>query len=88
MRPFVSQLSRYHGGAGRDYVRDGSIWSSAGVTTGIDLTLALIEEDCGRTVAMHVARVLVVYLRRMGVSRNTARCWPPKWSRRTMRSPS
>ena len=48
------------------YVRDGSIWSSAGVTTGIDLTLALIEEDCGRTVAMHVARVLVVYLRRMG----------------------
>ena len=48
------------------YVRDGLIWSSAGVTTGIDLTLALIEEDCGRTVAMHVARVLVVYLRRMG----------------------
>jgi transcriptional regulator GlxA family with amidase domain len=48
------------------YVRDGAIWSSAGVTTGIDLALALIEEDCGRTVAMHVARVLVVYLRRMG----------------------
>ena len=48
------------------YVRDGSIWSSAGVTTGIDLALALIEKDCGRTVAMHVARVLVVYLRRMG----------------------
>ena len=48
------------------YVRDGPIWSSAGVTTGIDLALALIEQDCGRTVAMHVARVLVVYLRRMG----------------------
>ena len=48
------------------YVRDGSIWSSAGVTTGIDLALALIEQDCGRTVAMHVARVLVVYLRRLG----------------------
>jgi len=48
------------------YIRDGTIWSSAGVTTGIDLTLALIEQDCGRTVAMHVARVLVVYLRRMG----------------------
>jgi transcriptional regulator GlxA family with amidase domain len=48
------------------YVRDGPMWSSAGVTTGIDLALALIEEDCGRTVAMHVARVLVVYLRRMG----------------------
>jgi transcriptional regulator GlxA family with amidase domain len=48
------------------YVRDGTIWSSAGVTTGIDLALALIEQDCGRMVAMHVARVLVVYLRRMG----------------------
>src|SRR5262249_50875416 len=48
------------------YVCDGTIWSSAGVTTGIDLALALIEQDCGRTVAMHVARVLVVYLRRMG----------------------
>jgi transcriptional regulator GlxA family with amidase domain len=48
------------------FVRDGDIWSSAGVTTGIDLALALIEQDCGRSVAMHVARVLVVYLRRMG----------------------
>jgi transcriptional regulator GlxA family with amidase domain len=48
------------------YVRDGWMWSSAGVTTGIDLALALIEQDCGRPVAMHVARVLVVYLRRMG----------------------
>jgi transcriptional regulator GlxA family with amidase domain len=48
------------------YVRDGAIWSSAGVTTGIDVALALIEQDCGRSVAMHVARVLVVYLRRMG----------------------
>jgi len=48
------------------YVRDGWMWSSAGVTTGIDLALALIEQDCGRAVAMHVARVLVVYLRRVG----------------------
>ncbi len=48
------------------YVRDGKVWSSAGVTTGIDLTLALIEEDFGRAVAMHVARVLVVYLKRSG----------------------
>jgi transcriptional regulator GlxA family with amidase domain len=48
------------------YVCDGGIWSSAGVTTGIDMALAMIEQDCGRPVAMHVARVLVVYLRRMG----------------------
>jgi transcriptional regulator GlxA family with amidase domain len=48
------------------FVRDGRVWSSAGVTTGIDLALALIEEDCGRGVAIHVARMLVVYLKRAG----------------------
>jgi transcriptional regulator GlxA family with amidase domain len=48
------------------FVRDGRIWSSAGVTTGIDLALALIEQDAGREVAMNVARILVVYLKRSG----------------------
>lgn len=48
------------------FVRDGKIWSSAGVTTGIDLALALIEQDAGRELAMSVARILVVYLRRAG----------------------
>jgi transcriptional regulator GlxA family with amidase domain len=48
------------------FVRDGKVWSSAGVTTGIDLTLALIEADAGREVAMNVARMLVVYLKRAG----------------------
>jgi transcriptional regulator GlxA family with amidase domain len=48
------------------FVRDGSVWSSAGVTTGIDLALALIEDDAGRQVAMNVARMLVVYLKRSG----------------------
>ena len=48
------------------YVRDDAVWTSAGVTTGIDLALALIEDDLDRKVAMHVARVLVVYLRRPG----------------------
>ena len=48
------------------FVRDGRVWSSAGVTTGIDLALALIEEDCGRDVAIRVARILVVYLKRAG----------------------
>jgi transcriptional regulator GlxA family with amidase domain len=48
------------------FVRDGSVWSSAGVTTGIDLALALIEADVGRQVAMNVARLLVVYLKRSG----------------------
>ena len=48
------------------FVRDGRVWSSAGVTTGIDLALALIEQDAGRQVAMSVARILVVYLKRAG----------------------
>jgi transcriptional regulator GlxA family with amidase domain len=48
------------------FVRDGAVWCSAGVTTGIDMALALIEEDAGRAVAMNVARVLVVYLKRAG----------------------
>ena len=48
------------------YVRDGRIWTSAGITAGIDLSLALIEEDLGRKVAMQVARHLVVFLTRPG----------------------
>jgi transcriptional regulator GlxA family with amidase domain len=48
------------------FVHDGRVWSSAGGTTGIDLALALIEEDAGRQVAMNVARMLVVYLKRAG----------------------
>jgi transcriptional regulator GlxA family with amidase domain len=48
------------------FVRDGSFWTSAGVTAGIDLALALVEEDLGRTVALAVARYLVVFLKRPG----------------------
>ena len=48
------------------FVRDGPVWSSAGVSAGIDLALALVEEDLGRTVALAVARYLVVFLKRPG----------------------
>jgi transcriptional regulator GlxA family with amidase domain len=48
------------------YVRDGHIWTSAGISAGVDLALAMIEEDQGRARAMEVARELVVYLRRSG----------------------
>ena len=48
------------------FVRDGSVWSSAGVTAGIDLALALVEEDLGPTVALAVARYLVVFIKRPG----------------------
>jgi transcriptional regulator GlxA family with amidase domain len=48
------------------YVRDGKFWTAAGVTAGIDLSLALIEEDYGPEVALSVARDLVVYVKRPG----------------------
>lgn len=48
------------------FVHDGRFHSSAGVTTGIDLTLALIEEDHGADIARAVARKLVMHLRRQG----------------------
>jgi transcriptional regulator GlxA family with amidase domain len=52
--------------ADRIFIRDGSIWTSAGVTAGIDLTLALIEEDFGHAVAIATARQLVVFMKRPG----------------------
>jgi transcriptional regulator GlxA family with amidase domain len=48
------------------FVRDGHVYTSGGVTSGIDLALALVEEDLGREIAMAVARILVVFLRRPG----------------------
>ncbi len=48
------------------YVQDGNVWTSAGVTAGIDLALALVAQDHGHQVAASVARHLVVYLQRSG----------------------
>ena len=48
------------------YVRDGNIYTSAGVTAGIDLALALVEEDLGADVTLRVARDLVLFVRRPG----------------------
>jgi len=48
------------------FVQQGAIWTSAGVSAGIDLALALVEEDCGREVALQVAREMVVFLKRPG----------------------
>src|SRR5207249_5586810 len=48
------------------YLKDGKFYTCAGVTSGIDLSLALIEEDFGSRVALSVARELVVYLKRPG----------------------
>jgi transcriptional regulator GlxA family with amidase domain len=50
----------------RIYIIDGPVWTSAGMTAGIDLALAMIEKDLGEAVARAVARKLVVYHRRAG----------------------
>jgi transcriptional regulator GlxA family with amidase domain len=63
-------LAREHPGIAVDgqpiYVRDGDVWTSAGVTAGMDLTLALVEEDLGPEVALEAARWLVLFLKRPG----------------------
>jgi transcriptional regulator GlxA family with amidase domain len=48
------------------YVREDDVWTSAGITAGIDLALAMIEEDCGIETSKTIARDLVVYHRRSG----------------------
>lgn len=48
------------------HVRDGEVWTSAGITAGIDLALALIAEDLGEAAAKRVAQEMVVYYRRPG----------------------
>lgn len=52
--------------ADRIFVRDGTVYTSAGVTAGIDLALALVEEDLGRDIARLTARIMVMFLRRPG----------------------
>ncbi|WP_435812579.1 GlxA family transcriptional regulator [Streptomyces rubiginosohelvolus] len=67
---YCEQLARDHPAVHVDpdpiFVRDGHLATSAGVTAGIDLALALVEEDHGRDLALTIARHLVVFLRRPG----------------------
>jgi len=48
------------------FIRDGDVWTSAGVTSGMDLALAMVEEDLGREIAVEIARWLVLFLQRPG----------------------
>ena len=50
----------------RIFVRDGAVWSSAGISAGIDLAFAMVAEDFGETISQETARQLVVYHRRSG----------------------
>jgi transcriptional regulator GlxA family with amidase domain len=65
-RHFVGAYPRIKLEADRIFVRDGNIWSSAGITAGIDLALAMVAEDFGDEVAQKTARQLVLYHRRSG----------------------
>jgi transcriptional regulator GlxA family with amidase domain len=66
----AEQLTRQHPELDVDcdpiFIRDGQVWTSAGVTAGMDLALALVEDDLGRDVAHAVAQQLVLFLRRPG----------------------
>jgi transcriptional regulator GlxA family with amidase domain len=69
------------------YVRDGRVWSSAGVTAGIDLSLALVEDDLGVDVAQTVARWLVMFLHRPGGQTQFASpVWVPRAERSAVRA--
>jgi transcriptional regulator GlxA family with amidase domain len=63
---FARKFPRVKVDADRIFVKSGKFWSSAGITAGIDLSLALIAEDLGEAIARRVAQQLVVYYRRPG----------------------
>jgi transcriptional regulator GlxA family with amidase domain len=54
------------------WVKDGNIYTSAGISAGIDLALAWVEEDCGTSIAQEVARELVLFLRRSGMEKQVS----------------
>jgi transcriptional regulator GlxA family with amidase domain len=69
------------------YIRQGKLWTSAGVTAGIDLALALVHEDVGPDVAQTVARWLVMFLHRPGGQTQFASpVWVPRAERSTVRA--
>lgn len=63
---FAGRYPRVKLDAERIYIRDGNIWTSAGISAGIDLALALIEDDLGPDIARRTAQQLVVHQRRPG----------------------
>ncbi|HEX3087960.1 MAG TPA: AraC family transcriptional regulator, partial [Ilumatobacteraceae bacterium] len=69
------------------YVQDGNVWTSAGVTAGIDLALAMVEADHGTEVAQTVARWMVMFLHRPGgQTQFAAPVWVPRATRSVVRS--
>lgn len=66
------------------FINDGAVWTSAGVTAGIDLAIALVEDDLGPEVAQLIARSLVMFLRRPGGQSQFA---APTWVERATLPP-
>ncbi|KAB2342149.1 GlxA family transcriptional regulator [Actinomadura rudentiformis] len=66
------------------FIRDGRVWTSAGVTAAMDLALALVEEDHGRDVAHAVAQEMVMFLRRPG---SQSQFSVPLWSEQPASDP-
>ncbi|MDE2429457.1 MAG: AraC family transcriptional regulator, partial [Burkholderiales bacterium] len=60
------EFPQIHVDADAIFIRTGNVWTSAGVTAGIDLALAFVEADCGHDLALAVASDMVVYLKRPG----------------------
>ena len=65
-RQFLARFPKVKWEPDQIFVRDGDIWSSAGITAGIDLALAMATEDYGEEIARQTARQLVLYHRRSG----------------------
>ncbi|GAA2272366.1 MULTISPECIES: GlxA family transcriptional regulator [Kitasatospora] len=84
----AEQLAREHPDLRVDcdpiFIRDGRVWTSAGVTAGMDLALALVEHDLGRDTAHAVAQELVLFLRRPG---SQSQFSVPLWSRQPSSDP-
>jgi transcriptional regulator GlxA family with amidase domain len=69
------------------FVRTGKVWTSAGVTAGMDLSLAMVEDDHGSEIAQTVARWLVMYMRRPGgQSQFATPVWSPPAQRPAVRA--
>ncbi len=84
----AGRLARQHPAVEVDadpiWIRDGDVWTSAGVTAGIDVALALVEDDVGTEIAESVARWLVMFLRRPGGQSQFA---APVWRARAQAPP-
>jgi transcriptional regulator GlxA family with amidase domain len=65
-RAFMQRYPLVQMDENRIFVKDGRVWTSAGMSAGLDLALAVIESDLGRPVALGIARKLVIYQRRGG----------------------